>query len=517
MRRELPMRGRSKVKNYLFRKAQVGTIDLHYRDYEEPPGNGGFLLNGGRLYLDMGHIEYASPECLHLRDIVTYDLAGDELLQSALVELGASDRVSFIKNNVDHHTGATFGCHENYLMRREAQFTPPVLGTLLSFLATRQLFTGAGRVGQANPLAFDFEMPQPETQIDFQISQRADHIVNDIYQWVQFNRAIINARDEPLADYRKYRRLHLLIGDSNMSPFATALKVGTTACVLSLLEDGRLPEKSQSGRCRAEHARYFARHNRGDGSCAWKMERRSARSTFNGSSTNSPANNSRESTKRPIGCSRAGSSPSKRCRKNRNRSSAASIGSRRSGCSKLSWKRKRSSGAIRGSRAWTSSITTSIRRRGFSLASTPPKRIGEWNDRVRRTEATLTPPANTRASGRARAVAFFQQRHHPYVINWDSIACDSRDFLVMGDPFNDYNEEVGRFLSRARASRRSTDAASRVDSIESLKRRQAVILLQRARFGFDLRGIELQLFRIFLRLDLDETIHRMFHRFSQIA
>ena len=73
-----------KVKNYLFRKAQVGTIDLHYRDYEEPPGNGGFLLNGGRLYLDMGHIEYASPECLHLHDIVTYDLAGDELLQSAL-------------------------------------------------------------------------------------------------------------------------------------------------------------------------------------------------------------------------------------------------------------------------------------------------------------------------------------------------------------------------------------------------------------------------------------------------
>src|SRR4029078_3103966 len=103
-------------------------------------------------------------------------------------------------------------------------------------------FTGAGRVGQSSPLAFDFEPPQPNTQVDFQISQRADHIVNDIYQWVQFNRAIINARDEPLADYRKYRRLHLLIGDSNMSPFATALKVGTTACVLALLEAGRLPK-----------------------------------------------------------------------------------------------------------------------------------------------------------------------------------------------------------------------------------------------------------------------------------
>src|SRR6201987_3256778 len=232
----------AKVKNYLFRKADAGTIDLHYRDYEEPPGNGGFLLNGGRLYLDMGHIEYASPGCLHLHDLVTYELAGDDLLQSALAALGAAGRVSFIKNNVDHHTGATFGCHENYLMKREAQFTPPILGTLLTFLATRQIFTGAGRVGQSNPLAFDFEPPQLETRVNFQLSQRADHIVNDIYQWVQFNRAIINARDEPLADYRKYRRLHLLIGDSNMSPFACALKCGTTALVLTLLEEGWLPQ-----------------------------------------------------------------------------------------------------------------------------------------------------------------------------------------------------------------------------------------------------------------------------------
>src|SRR5207244_11172668 len=113
--------------------------------------------------------------------------------------------------------------------------------TLLILLVTRQIFTGSGRRGQSNPLAFDFEPPQSEAQVNFQLSQRADHIVNDIYQCVQFNRSIINARDEPLADYRKYRRLHLLIGDSNMSPYATALKIGTTACVLSLLEEGRLP------------------------------------------------------------------------------------------------------------------------------------------------------------------------------------------------------------------------------------------------------------------------------------
>src|SRR6202789_2046501 len=232
----------ARVKNYLFKKAKAGVIDLHYRDYEEPPGNGGFLLNGGRLYIDMGHLEYASPECVNLRDAVAYDVAGDCILQAALDSMRAASHVSFLKNNIDHHTGATFGCHENYLMRREVQFSTPILGTLLSFLATRQLFTGAGRVGQANPLSFDWETSADTSAVDFQLSQRADHIVNDIYQWVQFNRAIINARDEPHADYRKYRRLHLLIGDSNMSPFATALKVGTTALILTLLEEGSLPD-----------------------------------------------------------------------------------------------------------------------------------------------------------------------------------------------------------------------------------------------------------------------------------
>src|SRR5438132_7188121 len=82
-----------RVKNHLFRKARLGAIDLHYRDYEEPPGNGGFLLNGGRLYIDMGHIEYSSPECLTLRDIVAYDLAGDSMLLGALKDLRAGDRV----------------------------------------------------------------------------------------------------------------------------------------------------------------------------------------------------------------------------------------------------------------------------------------------------------------------------------------------------------------------------------------------------------------------------------------
>lgn len=134
---------------------KAGLIDLHYRDYEEPPGNGGFLCNGGRIYIDMGHLEYASPECRNLADAVSYDFAGDRLLQSAVEQMGVADEVAFFRNNVDHHTGATFGCHENYSMNREMRFDDGIIGTLLSFLVTRQIFTGAGRVGQALPSSFE--------------------------------------------------------------------------------------------------------------------------------------------------------------------------------------------------------------------------------------------------------------------------------------------------------------------------------------------------------------------------
>src|SRR6202790_3305241 len=426
----------AKVKNYLFRKAQAGTIDLHYRDYEEPPGNGGFLLNGGRLYLDMGHIEYASPECLHLRDLVAYDLAGDDLLQSSLAALGAAGRVSFIKNNVDHHTGATFGCHENYLMKREAQFTPPILGTLLTFLATRQIFTGAGRVGQANPLAFDFEPPRPETRVDFQLSQRADHIVNDIYQWVQFNRAIINARDEPLADYRKFRRLHLLIGDSNMSPFATALKIGTTACVLSLLEDGRLP-KNLSLSDAVQSTRDISRDPTG----AWIVRLENGKTIgaleVQWQFYDLVQKYLRERAPKAFGAEtdwllESWSFVLEALEQNPH----SLIGG-------VDWITKKwlletfmESENLQWDDPWLQSLDLEYHNidpaRGLFFSVKPGKRIAEWNNSFQPANAIRVPPANTRASGRARAVAYFQDRHQPYVINWDSVAHDSRDFLVMG-------------------------------------------------------------------------------------
>ncbi len=232
-----------RVRDHLFETRRVGLLDLHHRAHDEPPGNGGFLLNGGRFYIDMGHIEYATPECTRLSEIVAYDRAGDVLLQEALQKMGLSEDASFIKNNIDYETGATFGAHENYLVSRDFPFTQEGLGRLVPFLVTRQIFTGTGRLG-ANfvPEGFislgDEEFPE----IPFQISQRADHIVTDFYQWVQFSRSIINTRDEPLADPGRYRRIHLLLGDSNLCEYATALKVGTTALVLDLIHEGYAPD-----------------------------------------------------------------------------------------------------------------------------------------------------------------------------------------------------------------------------------------------------------------------------------
>lgn len=244
-----------RIIDHLFREKRYGLLDLHYRGYDEPPGNGGFLLNAGRMYVDMGHLEFASPECHLLTDIVAFDRAGDLLLQTAIEELGLADYVSLIKNNVDHQTDATFGCHENYLVTRKFPFSYHGLGKLIPFLVTRQIFTGAGRIGKAeaavNWIPMEhltgeksevFRDSSGLSAIPFQLSQRADYIVNDFFEWVQHNRAIINTRDEPLADPTQFRRIHLLMGDTNLSEVATALKMGTTGLVLQLIEEDHVPK-----------------------------------------------------------------------------------------------------------------------------------------------------------------------------------------------------------------------------------------------------------------------------------
>ena len=231
-----------RVRDWIFGHEEFGLIDVHHRDWDEPPGNGGFLFNGGRVYIDMGHLEYCTPECVTLLDILRYDRAGDALALRALRAMEMNESVSFVRNNIDHYTGATFGCHENYLVRRSAPLTESNVLSLLTFLTLRLLFTGAGRVGSTQAAEWRAEISRPGYEGGFQMSQRADYINNDLYEWVQFNRSIINTRDEPLGDPRKYRRLHLLHGDTNVLPTSLLLKVGTTALMLDLLEIDHLPK-----------------------------------------------------------------------------------------------------------------------------------------------------------------------------------------------------------------------------------------------------------------------------------
>jgi proteasome accessory factor A len=231
-----------RIRDWLFENQRYGLIDLHDRDWDEPAGNGGFLFNGGRVYLDMGHLEYCTPECASALDLVRYDRAGDLLVQEAVSALGLENTVSFIRNNVDHYTGATFGCHENYSLERKAPLHERNVLSLLAFLTLRVLYAGAGRVGTVRAGRFRPETAPREETAAFQISQRADYIQNDFFEWVQHNRAIINTRDEPLADPRHYRRLHLIHGDANVLPAALFLKAGTTRLVLDLLDLDELPD-----------------------------------------------------------------------------------------------------------------------------------------------------------------------------------------------------------------------------------------------------------------------------------
>ncbi len=191
-----------------------------------------FLVNGARFYQDTGcHPEYATPECDNLLDIVMHDKAGERLLEACLPvaekrlrEEGLEGSIYIFKNNTDS-MGNTYGCHENYLMRRDLDFWK-VTEQLIPFFVTRQVFAGAGKVLKVSGRAHYF------------LSQRAQHIHEKTSSSTTSSRSIINTRDEPHADAEKYRRLHIIVGDSNMSEYATFLKVGVTNLILSMIEDG---------------------------------------------------------------------------------------------------------------------------------------------------------------------------------------------------------------------------------------------------------------------------------------
>src|SRR5437762_4224272 len=191
-----------------------------------------FLRNGARLYLDVGsHPEYATPECDSVTDLVVHDRAGERILEGLMVdaerrlhEEGIAGEVFLFKNNTDS-AGNSYGCHENYLVSRHGEFGR-LSDVLIPFLVTRQLIAGAGKVLQT-----------PRGAV-FCLSQRADHIWEGVSSATTPSRPIINTRDEPHADAERYRRLHVIVGDSNMAEPTTLLKVGSANLVLEMIEEG---------------------------------------------------------------------------------------------------------------------------------------------------------------------------------------------------------------------------------------------------------------------------------------
>ncbi len=191
-----------------------------------------FLANGARLYLDVGsHPEYATPECDDVRQVVIHDKAGERVVeglvddaQARITEEGVAGQIYVFKNNTDS-AGNSYGCHENYLVGRQGEFSR-ISDILIPFLVSRQLTCGAGKivtVGRAPT---------------YSLSQRADHIWEGVSSATTRSRPIINTRDEPHADAEKFRRLHVIVGDSNMSETTTMLKVGSADLVLRMIEAG---------------------------------------------------------------------------------------------------------------------------------------------------------------------------------------------------------------------------------------------------------------------------------------
>jgi proteasome accessory factor A len=192
------------------------------------------LTNGARLYVDHAHPEYSTPECFDPREAALYDKAGETVMaravESAQRLLEPEERLLVHKNNSDGK-GNSYGAHENFLLARDLPFGD-VVRHFTAFLVTRQIFTGSGKVGSENG----------RPSVGYQITQRADFFEEEVGLETTLKRPIINTRDEPHAESSTYRRLHVIIGDANLSETQTLLKLGSAAIILAALEDGALPE-----------------------------------------------------------------------------------------------------------------------------------------------------------------------------------------------------------------------------------------------------------------------------------
>ena len=224
------------------------------------------LSNGARFYNDHAHPEYSTPECTTLAELVAQDKAGERILEECAkrrnTHLPEGCEARLYKNNTDF-VGHSYGCHDNYLMRRDVPWER-LVRDVVPFLVTRQIFAGAGKMGIEGEDAAGL----PGV---FQIAQRSDFFSVLCSIDTMNRRPLVNTRDEPHADAEMYRRFHVIIGDANMSQFATALKIGTTALVLDLIEQGKAPAIELAHPIDATRA--ISR----DESCAWLVELRDGR------------------------------------------------------------------------------------------------------------------------------------------------------------------------------------------------------------------------------------------------
>ncbi len=445
-----------KVKDHIFHSERIGIVDIHYRGRDEPPGNGGFLFNSGRVYIDMGHIEYTTPECKGLFDLAAFDRAGERILQRALRSLGLEKEASFLKNNIDHFTGATFGCHENYLIQRNVPFSTVVIPALLPFLVTRQVFSGAGRVGSYDDSFYyygrdDREDDYREDPVVFQISQRADHIVTEIYQWIQFSRAIINTRDEPLADHSKYRRLHLLMGDSNMSEYVTALKVGTTAMVLNLLERKIFPQDVGLG-----DPVWALKEISRDPTFKWVLERKNGRTI----SAIDIQRRYLELAQRHLqGIDEESDWVLVEWERTLDGLEKDPMDLK----DRLDWVAKKwmlemfvESEGLSWNDPWLQSLDLEFHnidpKRGFFYDMENKGMISRVLTDEQIDRASFEPPQDTRAKGRSEVVQALSKNRVRYIVDWDSVYLENEHHLSFRDPFSTYEQEVQEFVEEIKSA-----------------------------------------------------------------
>ncbi|HEY3332827.1 MAG TPA: proteasome accessory factor PafA2 family protein [Capsulimonadaceae bacterium] len=459
------------IKDHAFYKDKVGVIDLHARDYAfEPARCGGFLRSGGRLYIDAvgSHMEYATPECTDFVDAVRYDKAGRVMLQRFLRELELEDKVSFHSNSVDHFGGHTFGCHENYLVGIDDRSFLDALATLLPFLVTRQIFAGVGRVGghrlnykslKNNIMTIsDYEVDyqwvgnfygvEVDPTIDYQLSQRADHIVKTISGRVRFNRAIINPKWDSYYNYSNLHRLHILFGECNMSEYATLMKVGTTSIVLDLIESG-IPLGDTELADPLEALKTVSR----DPSWKWTVRLKDG-------STIGAVDLQRIYLARAIENFKGRDEQTDYVLAewedtlNKLETDPMQL------VDKLDWvaKRKMIEDYMEAEPdvRWGDDILHSIDLEYHNVDPATGLYYGlEQSGLIKREtndlaiiEATLKPPTNTRAKGRGVVIEkLLAQSARDYVIDWDLIYINKRRYLELKNPFSTYEEEATQFAS----------------------------------------------------------------------